>query len=208
MATVWTFGDSNTAGFKSSDLWARKYVDWKGYTPKTYGEIIAEKLDLDLVNLGRGGFDNYTIFETFCEVIGRIKKDDIIIFGWSCPLRWRLVTDIGKWKSILPKSNKHDGSFNHISTNTIDEILVNRDHFLYSIEVNNWINLINLAFKDNIVKHWTSFESEIDAIFISGIERICIETNYEITDGHFSEKGQLELSEKLMSTFIKNKKFI
>jgi hypothetical protein len=58
------------------------------------------------------------------------------------------------------------------------------------------------------VKHWTSFESEINAVFIGGIERISIETNYEITDGHFSEKGQLELSEMLMSSFIKNKKFI
>jgi hypothetical protein len=89
-----------------------------------------------------------------------------------------------------------------------DEILVNRDHQLYSIEVNYWIKLINLAFKDILIVHWTSFEPKIDAIFIGGIGRISLETNGEIADGHFSEKGHLELSEKLMATFLKNTKFI
>jgi len=208
MATVWTFGDSNTDGFRSSDLWARKYVEWKGYQPKVYGEIIAEKLDLELVNLGKGGSDNYTIFETFCESIDRIKKNDIIIFGWSSPLRYRLVSYWGIWKSIIPNLDSNDNSLKNISNNTLDELLLNRNHRLYSIEVNYWIRLINLAFKDNIIVHWTSFESEINAIFIGGIGRISLDTNGEIADGHFSEKGHLELSEKLMATFIKNTKFI
>jgi hypothetical protein len=207
MATVWTFGDSNTDGFRSSDLWAKQYVEWKGYQPKVYGEIIAEKLDFELVNLGKGGSDNYTIFETFCSSIGKIRKNDIIIFGWSSPLRYRLVGFRGGWKSILPMINLNDKSLQNISPNTIDEMLLNRNHRLYSIEVNNWIRLINLAFKDNIISHWTSFQCDIDAMYV-GTGRIALETNNEIADGHFSEKGHLELSEILMSTFIKNKKLI
>jgi len=208
MATVWTFGDSNTDGFRSSDLWARKYVEWKGYQPKVYGEIIAEKLDFELVNLGKGGSDNYTIFETFCESIDKIKKNDIIIFGWSSQIRFRLVADGGVWKSILPMYEKKTNEIKNISQDTIDEMLVNRNHYLYSIEVNNWIKLINFTLKNNTVIHWTAFKSSINSIFIGGIERISIETNDEIIDGHFSEKGQLELSDKLLSTFIKNKNLI
>jgi hypothetical protein len=208
MATVWTFGDSNTDGFKSSDLWAKQYVEWKGYQPKVYGEIIAEKLDFELVNLGKGGSDNYTIFETFCLSIGKIRKNDIIIFGWSSPLRYRLVGFRGEWKSILPMINLNDKSLQNISANTIDEMLLNRNHRLYSIEVNNWIRLINLAFKDNIIVHWTCFQCDIEAIFMGKIEKILDETNMEIEDDHISEKGHLELSEILMSKFIKNKKLI
>jgi hypothetical protein len=102
----------------------------------------------------------------------------------------------------------NDKSLKNISINTINEILVNRNHYLYSVEVNNWIKLINFTLKNNTVVHWTAFESSMNVIFIGGIERISVETNDEIIDGHFSEKGQLELSEKLMSTFIKNKKLI
>jgi hypothetical protein len=208
MARVWTFGDSNTDGFRSSDLWARKYVEWKGYQPKSYGEIIAEKLDFELVNLGKGGSDNYTIFETFCGSIRRIKKNDIIIIGWSNPLRYRLVSDENYWKPILPFYTGNDKSLKNISINTINEILLNRNNKLYSIEVNHWIRLIDLAFKDNIVKHWTAFECDIAAIFIGQTEKILDETNMEIEDFHISEKGHLELSEKLMSTIYKNKKLI
>jgi len=161
-----------------------------------------------LVNLGKGGSDNYTIFETFCESLDKINKDDLIIFGWSSPIRFRLVGDGGVWKSILPMDDKNKITIKNISHNTFDEILVNRDHQLYSIEVNYWIKLINLAFKDILIVHWTSFEPKIDAIFIGGIGRISLETNGEIADGHFSEKGHLELSEKLMATFLKNTKFI
>jgi hypothetical protein len=78
---------------------------------------------------------------------------------------------------------------------------------LCSIEVNNWIRFINLAFKDNRIVHWTAFKCNIDALYVIA-SRINLETNGEINDGHFSEKGHLELSEKLMSKFIKNNKII
>lgn len=207
MATVWTFGDSFTDGFRSVDSWAKRYVMWKGYQPKTYGEIIAENLGFELVNLGKGGSDNYSIFETFCESVGRIKKNDIIIFGWSSPLRFRVVGDWDNWKPILPRMNINDELPKNISKSTVDEIMVNRDHHLCSIEVNNWIRFINLAFKDNRIVHWTAFKCNIEAIYVVA-SRITLETNGEIDDGHFSEKGHLELSEKLMSKFIKKNKII
>lgn len=207
MATVWTFGDSFTDGFRSVDSWAKEYVKWKGYQPKTYGEIIAENLGFELMNLGKGGSDNYSIFETFCESVGRIKKNDILIFGWSSPLRFRVVGNWDNWKSILPKMNKNAELPKNISKTTVDEIMVNRDHRLCSMEVNNWIRLINLAFKDNKIVHWTAFKCDINATYVAA-SNINLETNGEIDDKHFSEKGHLELSEILMTPYIKNKKLL
>ena len=66
MATLWTFGDSMTAGYTEGSGWADKYIEWKGYKPKIYPEIISDKLGMELKNLAKGGYDNYSIFETLC----------------------------------------------------------------------------------------------------------------------------------------------
>ena len=50
MKTLWTFGGSFTERYTDKYNWSRDYIKWKGYTPKVYGDIIAEKLDLDLKN--------------------------------------------------------------------------------------------------------------------------------------------------------------
>ena len=47
--TLWTFGDSFTARFANTG-WSTNYVKWKGYIPKVYGEIISDKLEMQLQN--------------------------------------------------------------------------------------------------------------------------------------------------------------
>ena len=48
MATIWAFGDSLTERYNPNESWAKKYIDWKGYLPKVYGNFIAETLNYDL----------------------------------------------------------------------------------------------------------------------------------------------------------------
>ena len=63
--TLWTFGDSFTESFGTTKgrNWIDNYIDWKGYVPKVYGEIISDEMGFELVNLGKGGSDNYSIFQ-------------------------------------------------------------------------------------------------------------------------------------------------
>lgn len=204
MPTLWTFGDSLTEGYSEYDDWSRLYIEWKKYKPKVYGEILSEKLNLKLQNLGKGGLDNYTIFQIFCDVSNKIKEDDLVIFGWSSPLRFRLATANNKWNTYIPNFEKNYVNITTINHLTIKEILVNRESYLYCEEVNSWIKLINNYLKNTKIVHWTHFDQRLRALCIKKIETIAQETNNKIYDNHFSENGHFELSEKLFN-LIKSK---
>ncbi len=206
MGTVWTFGDSLTEGFKSGDLWARTYVKWKGYVPLTYGEIIASRYEYQIINLGKGGSDNYTIFETFCKNINKFEENDIVIIGWSDVGRFRLCNDNGRWTSIIPNFLNDITNISNISQNTIDQILVNRTSDVYIDEINNWINVIKKSLGEIRLINWSTFNNgKINGILIKDVDLILNETKNEIKDAHFSELGQMTVAENIISQISKNK---
>jgi lysophospholipase L1-like esterase len=200
MATIWTFGDSLTERYNSNESWAKKYIDWKGYLPKVYGNFIAETLNYDLQNLGKAGCDNYTIFETFCKTYSKIKDGDIVIIGWTNVSRFRLVNRYDEWNTINPHFDTPMDNFEHISKNTLDEILINRDSKHYINEVNNWIQFINSASVNKNVVHWNTIKGkgELNTHHFFEMERINTETKGLIDDAHFSETGQRDLALELI----------
>jgi len=209
MNTVWTFGDSLTEGFRSNNPWAKKYVEWKGYIPLTYGEIISKKLNYKLINLGKGGSDNNTIFESFIKKINNIKDGDIVIIGWSDIGRFRLATKNNEWCSFVPNFDYNMKNMENISNQTIMEVCVNRLSDVYISEVNIWINFLKKTIKNFKVINWSAFnQGKINGIFLFDLEQITNETNGVIKDFHFSEKGQEQLSEILLTEINKYDKII
>jgi hypothetical protein len=205
--TLWTFGDSYTESFSDNTAsWVENYCKWKGYTPKVYGQIISDKLDLELINLGKGGSDNYSIFQSICNSVHNIKSDDIIIVGWSSVFRFRLANIYDIWKPILPVFDKNRVNLENISQITIDEILVNRNHNLYSEEVRSWIKLLNFTFSNNIIIHWSPFEGNHSPTYFRNLTTIRSETNGDCNDGHYSELGHIELSNALISIIYNGNK--
>jgi hypothetical protein len=69
--------------------------------------------------------------------------------------------------------------------------------------VNSWIRLIDCFLKDITHVHWTTFDKRLNANMITNFENIRTETKGLIDDGHFSEKGQNELSDTLITIFSK-----
>ncbi len=195
MSTLWTFGDSLTERFRDDHEWSKKYIEWKGYTPKVYGELLSDELKLKLENKGSNGSDNYKIFETICRTAKDIKDGDKIIIGWSDVARFRLVGANGKWVSLIPNFKNHINDLGYVTIDTVEQILVNRgDSTLYTDEVNSWIEFINLHFKNNEVIHWTQFNKEFNAHRLDLFTTITKETNGEIFDRHYGEIGQKELA--------------
>lgn len=205
MNNLWTFGDSFTDRFHEEYEWSNTYIKFKGYVPKTYPEIISEKLGLTLHNHALGGTGNQSIFENFCKVSDKIKEGDVIIFGWSDITRFRVASDFGGWSNFVTSGEINWEGIKKISSNVIDEIFYNRDSRVYITELNNWIKLINsfLSLKKCEVIHWTVFERRFNAHFFMGyeIEQIKDETNGLIDDSHFSEKGHIQISEKLLNIY-------
>jgi hypothetical protein len=204
MATVWTFGDSLTERFNPKLEWSNSYIKWKGYVPKVYGNFVSEMLNYDLNNLGKAGCDNYTIFETFCKAYPNIKDGDVIIIGWTSPVRFRLVDKYGEWNSLVPSFENYIQIFDGISDTTINQIMVNRDHTKYVDEVNNWIAFINLVCVNKKVVQWDTIKGngELNTYHFFEMEKIITETNGEVNDLHFSENGQMELSKKLLNIIL------
>jgi lysophospholipase L1-like esterase len=204
--TLWTFGDSFTESFSDNKaIWLDKYIDWKGYIPKVYGEVISEEMGINLVNLGKGGTDNYSIFQSVCDSVHRINSNDVIIIGWSSTIRFRLVDNLGRWKPIIPVFDRNAHNLENVSNNTLEEILLNRDSEVYKNEVRSWIKLLNHTFQNNLLIHWSWVDNSVAPNYFGNIATIQTETNGTIDDGHYCEKGHIQLAKEFMDMISTNK---
>lgn len=204
--TLWTFGDSFTESLSDNKAdWVQKYIEWKGYIPKVYGEVMAERMEIKLVNMGKGGSDNYSIFQSICDSVHNIKSDDIILVGWSSTTRFRLVDKWDEWKHIIPNFDRNQRTLENISQSTIDEILVNRTHNLYIEEVRSWLKLLNYTFSNNTIIHWSALEYTAAHNYFRNLPTIRLETNGEIDDNHYCEEGHIQLANEFMKMLSENR---
>ncbi len=196
MSKLWVFGDSFSETFKKENggiylEWKKKYVDFKGYEPKVFGDIVAEKLNLELVNTNLKGLasDNATILSRIVEHCDEIQDGDVISVGWSTLTRFRLVKfKKNVWDIINPSHPiAIDGN---ISEKTIEEIGINRTHYLYHNELCDWVKLVDRLFKNNKVIQWTWTEHRL-----LKCHSIKDDTNGLLSDNHWSERGHQEFAE-------------
>lgn len=194
MKRLFVFGDSFTDKYIISNN--TRYVNWKGYVPKCYHEILGDKLGLPVINYAKSfGMDNYTIFQELCNNIHSIKND-IVVINWSEPVRFRMVDIVtGKWRTVLPIKNtrvtKGLPYVNGVNDATIENVFTNRSHPLWLKEVDSWINIINEALHHSTVIHWSWYNDTIR-------ETITQETNGEVFDFHYSEKGHQDLADWIL----------
>lgn len=199
--TLWSFGDSYTEGYGLP--WARDYIKWKGYKPLNFSDLLAKDLNLFPKNLAKGGSDNYTIFESICENIDDIKKDDFVIIGWSNPVRFRLATNNNTWSTLLPGNDHNISIFDHLSKESINEILVNRGSYKFAHEIDSWIKIINKALPENDVINWTPFGESMTQCEFIRCTTIVEETKKEVDNGHYGETGHMELFELFRTQYTK-----
>jgi hypothetical protein len=218
MGKLWVFGDSNSALYTDTTMklqhWVKPYIDYLGYEPKHFSQVLAEKLNLDLENHGMGGSDNYTIFETLFYQIKKFnKEEDVIFVGLTDPTRFRVAvtnSDVNYFRPITVGGHNDNLP---ISKDTIQDILANRMNPLFAKEFENQVNLFKLVLTGYKLYFWTPFDPLREAKGIinlmklgylykrGNITSINQETNGQITDGHFGEKGNLLLAD-LFYTFM------
>lgn len=130
MKKLHLFGDSFTEGHKL-DLTFPPFKEWKKYRggdfPPCWGELLSEKLGMEMVNHAVGGMSNSEIFQTICRHSHEFKKDDIVIINWTYPSRFRWVKwsddeQIYKWVRL--GGNPHDGTV--ISEDTRNDIALHK----------------------------------------------------------------------------------
>jgi hypothetical protein len=210
MKKIWYFGDSNTEGYNLNHPWAIDYINWKGYTPKHWTEVLSERMGLPSHNLGKGGCDNYTIFDTLINNLDRISDEDIVIIGWTIPIRGRIANlDTNEWFTIVPMGNPN---LKCITNDAILQLVSLRDSKLYTDEVLGWQKLIKKALSNNKIIFWSYFPEFADKGLVdykywlgkSPIISIRSETNGVIKDGHFGENGNLVIADVMYEYINQN----
>ena len=206
----------------------KKYMG--GKFPKTWSEILSEKLKLNRRNFAEPSVGNDQIFHQFCSLVNELKEGDILILQWSYNFRYR-------WR------DRNNTSWLHIGPGKIDEsvmnkethenILINRDSELYiKIVTEDYMKLIDIICEYKKVKlfYWCAGElfgekipdekkfmmSDILTNFLDGDLRryimlnvcqnmnIVDETNGLINDGHNGKIGHEKQAELFYEYLIKN----
>lgn len=215
MNSVWCFGDSMTAPLESDG----QYADWLGRNPKTYCDFIAEHFNFNSENKGIPGNSNYQIFDDFLANYKNIKSGDIVIFGWSPIMRYRLASYRNDsksciWKQIVASSfipeveiGCVDGTF--VTKEIAEQILLNRYEYrnFYSEEVNRWILFIKewAELKSVKIINWSWCNKNFGGdhsinLDIADKKRpdMVDESDGLIKDGHYGEVGHKELAKEII----------
>ena len=199
---IWIFGDSFSVPFETHINnkcdWAIDYFNYKKEIPKTFGSVLSDLLKTDVTNLAIPGCDNYTMFHSYIKNIENIKKDDIVIIGWSEVGRFRLASKLNTWISFVPNFDNELKKMENISNQTIIEVCVNRLSDIYIDELNDFIKIMKYSLPNNIIYNWSPFLNIRNRV--ANLENIItplginIETNGLVNDYHYGEIAHLNLA--------------
>ena len=186
--TIWTFGDSFTHGNGClvNEIYPTQYK--KSDEDKIWPEIVADKLNFQLKNMGAGLFSNDKIIDSIIENYKYIHKKDLVIIGntfysrFDIPYEGKLIT----LSTVnLPKnSNK---LLNDIIVIMDDVLLKNRQlkriSFIKSLLETKGVTCIIWE----VEKEWMDYEN------------IQYASSDKIIDLHWSYKGHLDFSNYILN---------
>ena len=189
------FGDSFT-----SDVIIEYANMYKNHEDYHLGEIIASKLNLNLINLGVGSFSNDRILDKIIENHHIIKEEDIVIIGKTFYNRFDIPNkDINLgFTTVTPLSYEPLLKFGFTSEEAKSIIL-----FLTVIDDKNFVNRANLRYK--FIEDFLYLKKIKNCIFWEvedlwkTFEDIKTATNNKINDNHWSYKGHKDFANYLLN---------
>lgn len=130
--TLWVFGDSHTSGHGCTPQF-EYYQKYYKEGDKTWPEHLAEYLNTDLVNKGRGGSSNDMILDSIIDSFNDIEKDDIVVIGktyshrFDVPQNGQLIPVFRDWEECAP-----NGVVSQFTQEEIEVIVDFQYHFMNS----------------------------------------------------------------------------
>lgn len=212
MANLFIYGDSYSNDWSSAKryrterkeqgYYAREFEKENGREPTHFSDILKQKLGTnETFNFAGGGWCNYTIMEKICQTVHRIQPDDYVFIQWSDISRYRIVNG-GNWhiKYLMDADSKQ-------SVERVTDVTVR--------EIENWSHLLK-KFLPKKTFFWTPFHRQpfysIDYLLIykhlGDSPLIKDETNGNIEDEHWSDKGHSAVGEILYNAFINRNRLI
>jgi hypothetical protein len=221
MGTLWTFGDSFTAGdgclphLILRDGGHKYYNEYKELDSDIWPNILAKTIGYDIKNIGKSGASNDYILDSIIDNFNMIKADDVVIIEKTFYQRFDVPklngnefhTQYGETlylNAIDLKTNKYNKDKLEIET-ILNYGLLFCEHPLFKERQNKRFRFIEtlLKAKVNKVLIW-----DINTDLRKSIETIFQHTNGKIKDLHFSFNGHKVFSELLYKKLYTNPSLI
>ena len=192
-STLWTFGDSNTAGHgchPNDEYYESYYKSGDGVWPVW----LSDKLNVELKNLGKNGSSNDTIIDTIIDTWKEISKDDYVFIGMTHAHRFDVPIN-NHFESIVhdfSKSKTENGLTNDEFETIINFQYYFADNILYKnrqIKRFEWIKKLLIQKGCEKVILW-NVQTDL-----KGLETIKDATEGQIVGYHLSFKSHKSLSE-------------
>lgn len=207
MNKLFTFGDSFTYNKTvKEDTYCNLY---KNQTDLYWNEIIAQKLNLELINFGYGSFSNDRIIDSILENHHLIGKNDFVIIGKTFYHRFDIPNDkfnvnpsvTLKFTTIGPNSYDllMDLGFNEDESNSII-------YFLNLIDNKSFIDRTNLRYE--FIKNFLEKKEIKKCVFWEVdenwkiFENITTATGGKINDNHWSFRGHRDFANYMIKNIL------
>ena len=184
MSKLYTFGCSFTEDFEPYYKKLRKnfrsdYIHdfLNGRIPKSWTEILAQKLEMDFSVYGAINCDikfaetygnsNESIFLNFCRLCEEIKQNDLVIIEWTFLERFLWYDEnIGIIVSVLPNQYPSDNLPNEF----FDRLIYNKSNLIWYEKIKNYQKIINeLALAKGFKVYYWSIDDKYYEYFAKDI---------------------------------------
>jgi hypothetical protein len=232
MSTLWAFGDSFTSVTLDENNNLGKLIKLKNNPQfKSWAQILANNLNYELKDLGKGGNSNYQIFQDYCDNCHLINKDDIVIIGWGLLDKFRIAFN----NNLVNVHPNGVNGYPNFKKESLLEIIKNRNkaymdtQYNWANEIYSWENgMMSLAkIKGYKIYFWSTEENrliydkpdsfkykrnylcpESNRMLISylrelGCTSIDDESNGLIGDSHFGIEGHKKQAEIFYNQILK-----
>jgi hypothetical protein len=210
MATIWTFGDSFTAGDGCVESLAirdgefKYYNEYKELDSDIWPNILGKTIGCDVKNLGKSGASNDYILDSIIDNFNMMESDDVVIIEKTFYQRFDVPklnsnefhTQYGEGLyslSIDLKTNKYKKDKLEIET-ILNYGLLFADNQLFKERQNKRFEFLETLLKTKVSKilFW-----DVDSDLRKSIETIGQHTEGKIKDYHFSFNGHKTFSDFL-----------
>jgi hypothetical protein len=186
MSRLWTFGDSFTAG--NGCLPTENYIKYKTSNEDlVWPEIIANALNLELINIGMGAYSNDKIIDSIIEKYNLINSDDLVIIGSTFYNRFDVPNNDGLL-TISPTNLPTNEKLLLPLVSIMDSNLLEERHKLR----------INFLKQQIIEKGAKCLVWEVETEWTK-YENIKSATDGEIKDLHWSYKGHKDFANYILN---------
>ena len=204
MNKLWVFGDSFSTNHNKK-------------ITITWPEIVADYLNLKLINTARGGCGNDEIYEKIAINMHQINQGDYAIIGMTSPLRYKMYLPDHDDKSKFEDPISLEYNFQHHSSEVdipfIEEVMEDKiiHDYYYKIRgeafdkhdermTNRIVGLQKELSKRSIKSIlWKWYETK-DQSYQSPMAY----SKYSIEDGHFSDRGHKQFADRILYKIDEN----